>query len=201
MGDKRDIFFGDDPFQIFKRWFEESVKTEINDPDAIALSTVDSAGMPNVRMVLLREIEDASFVFYTNYGSVKSKEIFDSQLAAFVWHSKSLGRQVRVRGQVEKEDGKMADVYYQSRSLKSRVGAWASIQSQPLESRFHLMEQVAYFEKKYGDNPGRPPFWGGWRIKPLEIEFWADGEARLHDRFRWSRESISGNWDVRRLNP
>ena len=101
MGDKRDIFFGDDPFQIFKRWFEESVKTEINDPDAIALSTVDSAGMPNVRMVLLREIEDASFVFYTNYGSVKSKEIFDSQLAAFVWHSKSLRMQVRVRGQVE----------------------------------------------------------------------------------------------------
>ena len=139
MGDKKDIFFGDDPFQIFKRWFEEAVKTEINDPDAIALSTVDSAGMPNVRMVLLRQIEDASFVFYTNYGSVKSKEIFDSQLAAFVWHSMSLRRQVRVRGQVEKEDGKMADIYYQSRSLKSRVGAWASIQSQPLESRFHLM--------------------------------------------------------------
>ena len=95
----------------------------------------------------------------------------------------------------------MADLYYQSRSLKSRVGAWASIQSQPLESRSHLMEQVKYFEKKYGDNPDRPPFWGGWRIKPLEIEFWADGEARLHDRFRWSRVSISGNWDVRRLNP
>ena len=201
MGDKKDIFFGDDPFQIFKRWFEEAVKTEINDPDAIALSTVDAAGMPNVRMVLLRQIEDAAFVFYTNYGSVKSKEIFDSQLAAFVWHSKSLRRQVRVRGQVEKEDGKMADNYYQSRSLKSRVGAWASIQSQPLESRSHLMEQVEYFEKKYGDNPDRPHFWGGWRIKPLEIEFWADGEARLHDRFRWSRESISGNWNVRRLNP
>ena len=201
MGDKKDIFFGDDPFQIFKRWFDEAVKTEINDPDAIALSTVDSAGMPNVRMVLLREIEDTSFVFYTNYGSVKSKEIFDSQLAAFVWHSKSLRRQVRVRGQVEKEDGKMADIYYQSRSLKSRVGAWASIQSQPLESRLHLMEQVEYFEKKYGDKPDRPPFWGGWRIKPLEIEFWADGEARLHDRFKWSRDSISGNWDVQRLNP
>ena len=104
MGDKRDIFFGDDPFQIFKRWFEEAVKKEINDPDAIALSTVDPTGMPNVRMVLLRQIEDASFVFYTNYGSVKSKEISDSQLAAFVWHSKSLRRQVRVRGQVEKED-------------------------------------------------------------------------------------------------
>ena len=201
MGDKRDIFFGDDPFQIFKRWFEEAVKTEINDPDAIALSTVDPAGMPNVRMVLLRQIEDASFVFYTNYGSVKSKEISDSQLAAFVWHSKSLRRQVRVRGQVEKEDGKIADIYYQSRSLKSRVGAWASIQSQPLESRFHLMEQVKYFEKKFGDNPDRPSFWGGWRIRPLEIEFWADGEARLHDRFKWSRESVNGNWDVQRLNP
>ena len=201
MVDKSDIFFGEDPFQIFRRWFEEAAKKEINDPDAIALSTVDPEGMPNVRMVLLRQIEDASFVFYTNYGSVKSKEIFSSQLAAFVWHSKSLRRQIRVRGQVEKEDGAMADLYYQSRSLKSRVGAWASIQSQPLESRSHLMQQVQYFENKYGDNPDRPPFWGGWRIKPLEIEFWADGEARLHDRFKWSRQTLNEAWEVQRLNP
>ena len=201
MADNSDVFFGKDPFQIFKRWFEEAVEKEINDPDAIALSTVDPAGMPNVRMVLLRQIEDASFVFYTNDGSVKSKELFSSQLAAFVWHSKSLRRQIRVRGQVEKEDGTMADRYYQSRSLKSRVGAWASIQSQPLESRSHLMQQVQYFEKKYGDNPDRPPFWGGWRIKPLEIEFWADGEARLHDRFKWSRQTLNEAWEVQRLNP
>ena len=201
MVDKSDIFFGEDPFQIFRRWFEEAANKEINDPDAIALSTVDPEGMPNVRMVLLRQIEDASFVFYTNYGSVKSKELFSSQLAAFVWHSKSLRRQIRVRGQVEKEDGTMADLYYQSRSLKSRVGAWASIQSQPLESRSHLMQQVQYFENKYGDNPDRPPFWGGWRIKPLEIEFWADGEARLHDRFKWSRQSLNEAWKVQRLNP
>ena len=201
MVDKSDIFFGEDPFQIFRRWFEEAANKEINDPDAIALSTVDPEGMPNVRMVLLRQIEDASFVFYTNYGSVKSKEIFSSQLAAFVWHSKSLRRQIRVRGQVEKEDGTMADLYYQSRSLKSRVGAWASIQSQPLESRSHLMQQVQYFENKFGDNPNRPPFWGGWRIKPLEIEFWADGEARLHDRFKWSRQTLNEAWEVQRLNP
>ena len=201
MVDKSDIFFGEDPFQIFRRWFEEAANKEINDPDAIALSTVDLEGMPNVRMVLLRQIEDASFVFYTNYGSVKSKELFSSQLAAFVWHSKSLRRQIRVRGQVEKEDGAMADLYYQSRSLKSRVGAWASIQSQPLESRSHLMQQVQYFENKYGDNPDRPPFWGGWRIKPLEIEFWADGEARLHDRFKWSRQTLNEAWEVQRLNP
>ena len=201
MVDKSDIFFGEDPFQIFRRWFEEAANTEINDPDAIALSTVDPEGMPNVRMVLLRQIEDASFVFYTNYGSVKSKELFSSQLAAFVWHSKSLRRQIRVRGQVEKEDGTMADLYYQSRSHKSRVGAWASIQSQPLESRSHLMQQVQYFENKYGDNPDRPPFWGGWRIKPLEIEFWADGEARLHDRFKWSRQTLNEAWEVQRLNP
>ena len=201
MVDKSDIFFGEDPFQIFRRWFEEAANKEINDPDAIALSTVDPEGMPNVRMVLLRQIEDESFVFYTNYGSVKSKEIFSSQLAAFVWHSKSLRRQIRVRGQVEKEDGTMADLYYQSRSLKSRVGAWASIQSQPLESRSHLMQQVQYFENKYGDNPDRPPFWGGWRIKPLEIEFWADGEARLHDRFKWSRQTLNEAWEVQRLNP
>ena len=201
MVDKSDIFFGEDPFQIFRRWLEEAANKEINDPDAIALSTVDPEGMPNVRMVLLRQIEDASFVFYTNYGSVKSKELFSSQLAAFVWHSKSLRRQIRVRGQVEKEDGAMADLYYQSRSLKSRVGAWASIQSQPLESRSHLMQQVQYFENKYGDNPDRPPFWGGWRIKPLEIEFWADGEARLHDRFKWSRQTLNEAWEVQRLNP
>ena len=201
MVDKSDIFFGEDPFQIFRRWFDEAVKKEINDPDAIALSTVDPTGMPNVRMVLLRQIEDESFVFYTNYGSVKSKELFSSQLAAFVWHSKSLRRQIRVRGQVEKEDGAMADLYYQSRSLKSRVGAWASIQSQPLVSRSHLMQQVQYFENKYGDNPDRPPFWGGWRIKPLEIEFWADGEARLHDRFKWSRQTLNEAWEVQRLNP
>ena len=201
MGDKRDIFFGVDPLQIFKRWLEEAGETEVNDPDAIALSTVDPAGMPNVRMVLLRQIEDAAFVFYTNYGSTKSKELSDSQLAAFVWHSKSLRRQIRVRGQVEKENGTTADLYYQSQSLKSRVGAWASIQSQPLESRSHLMEQVEYFEKKYGDTPDRPPFWGGWRIRPLEIEFWADGEARLHDRFKWSREALSSDWNVQRLNP
>ena len=201
MVDKSDIFFGEDPFQIFRRWFEEAANKEINDPDAIALSTVDPEGMPNVRMVLLRQIEDASFVFYTNYGSVKSKELFSSQLAAFVWHSKSLRRQIRVRGQVEKEDGTMADLYYQSRSLKSRIGAWASIQSQPLESRSHLMQQVQYFENKYGDNPDRPPFWGGWRIKPLEIEFWADGEARLHDRFKWSRQTLNEAWVVQRLNP
>ena len=201
MVDKSDIFFGEDPFQIFRRWFEEAANKEINDPDAIALSTVDPEGMPNVRMVLLRQIEDASFVFYTNYGSVKSKELFSSQLAAFVWHSKSLRRQIRVRGQVEKEDGAMADLYYQTRSLKSRIGAWASIQSQPLESRSHLMQQVQYFENKYGDNPDRPPFWGGWRVKPLEIEFWADGEARLHDRFKWSRQALNEAWEVQRLNP
>jgi pyridoxamine 5'-phosphate oxidase len=201
MTNKSDIFFGDDPFQIFKRWFEEAATTEINDPDAIALSTVDLAGLPNIRMVLLREIEDSSFVFYTNYGSVKSTEISNNQRAAFVWHSKSLRRQIRVRGHVEKENGRMADLYYQSRSIKSRVGAWASVQSQPLQSKSHLLEQVEYFEKKYGDSPDRPPFWGGWRIKPLEIEFWADGDARLHDRFRWSRSSLENTWDVQRLNP
>jgi pyridoxamine 5'-phosphate oxidase len=201
MTNKSDIFFGDDPFQIFKRWFEEAATTEINDPDAIALSTVDLAGLPNIRMVLLREIEDSSFVFYTNYGSVKSTEISNNQRAAFVWHSKSLRRQIRVRGHVEKENGRMADLYYQSRSIKSRVGAWASVQSQPLQSKSHLLEQVEYFEKKYGDSPDRPPFWGGWRIKPLEIEFWADGDARLHDRFRWSRNSLENTWDVQRLNP
>ena len=201
MTDKNDIFSGDNPFQIFKRWLHDASKTEINDHDAIALSTVDVDGLPNVRMVLLRGIEDSSFVFYTNYGSVKSQEISTNHLAAFVWHSKSLRRQIRVRGKVEKEDGKKADDYYRSRSLKSRIGAWASVQSQPLKSRSSLMEQVEYFETELGDKPSRPSFWGGWRIQPLEMEFWADGDARLHDRFRWRRTTLKEDWNIQRLNP
>ncbi|MAI19207.1 MAG: pyridoxamine 5'-phosphate oxidase [Rhodobacteraceae bacterium TMED111] len=201
MTDKNDIFSGDNPFQIFKRWFNDASKTEINDHDAIALSTVDVGGLPNVRMVLLRGIEEKSFVFYTNYGSVKSQELSTNHLVAFVWHSKSLRRQIRVRGQVEKEDGEKADEYYRSRSLKSRIGAWASVQSQPLKSRSSLMEQVEYFEKELGEEPSRPSFWGGWRIQPLEIEFWADGDARLHDRFRWSRATLEEDWNIQRLNP
>ncbi|MDV4166722.1 pyridoxamine 5'-phosphate oxidase [Rhodovulum sp. FJ3] len=201
MSDRTGIFEGDDPFQIARQWLAEAEKTEINDPNAIALSTVDQDGMPNVRMVLLKDIEDDAFVFYTNYGSAKSREIEWSGKAAFVLHSKSLRRQIRVRGLVEREEGEQADAYYRSRSLKSRLGAWASEQSAPLSSRTALMAKVAKVTAEQGPNPKRPPFWGGFRIRPTEIEFWADGAFRLHDRFRWTRENMCEKWVINRLNP
>ena len=195
------IFLGDDPFEIARRWMKEAEASEPTDPNAIALSTVDPSGLPNVRMVLLKDIEDAAFIFYTNYDSRKGQELDASGKAAFVLHWKSLARQVRVRGIVTREDGQIADAYYQSRSLKSRLGAWASVQSTPLSSRGALMAEVAKVTATKGTQPNRPPFWGGYRIIPLEIEFWADGAFRLHDRFRWIREAPDKPWLICRLNP
>jgi pyridoxamine 5'-phosphate oxidase len=199
--DRTGIFAGDDPFVIAQRWLGEAEATEINDPNAMALATVDESGLPNVRMVLLKEIEADAFVFYTNYGSVKAGEITGAGKAAFVLHWKSLHRQLRVRGDVSREEGVKADTYYASRSLKSRLGAWASDQSKPLDSRMSLMAEVAKVTAQQGLNPKRPPFWGGFRIQPLEIEFWADGDFRLHDRFRWTRNQESQDWSAQRLNP
>ena len=198
---RKGIFAGDDPFVIARRWLDEATQTEVNDPNAIALSTVDADGLPNARMVLLKEIEDAAFVFYTNYTSAKAQELDYAGKAAFVMHWKSLRRQIRVRGVVSKEEGPQADAYYKSRSLKSRLGAWASDQSSPLASRASLVAEVAKVTAKKGPNPDRPPFWGGYRITPVEIEFWADGEYRLHDRFVWRRAGPSDDWSVTRLNP
>jgi pyridoxamine 5'-phosphate oxidase len=199
--DRGGIFAGDDPFAIAQSWLTEAEATEPNDPNAIALASVDPDGLPNVRMVLLKDIEDDAFVFYTNYGSKKAQEIEAAGKAAFVLHWKSLRRQIRVRGVTEREDGPQADAYYASRSLKSRLGAWASKQSAPLSSRESLMADVAKLTLSLGINPPRPPFWGGIRIRPVEIEFWADGAFRLHDRFRWTRETPSDRWEVTRLNP
>ena len=199
--DRGGIFAGDDPFVIARNWLAEAEKSEPNDPNAIALSTVDPDGMPNARMVLLKDIEDDAFVFYTNYGSKKAQEIEASGKAAFVMHWKSLRRQIRVRGVTEREDGPKADEYYASRSLKSRLGAWASQQSQPLSSREHLMAEVAKLTLTKGPNPPRPSFWGGFRIRPVEIEFWADGSFRLHDRFRWTWSTALKTWEIQRLNP
>ncbi|WP_370253804.1 pyridoxamine 5'-phosphate oxidase [Nioella sp.] len=201
MSDRTGIFSGDDPFQIARDWLAEAEASEPNDPNAIALSTVDADGLPNARMVLLKDIEAGAFVFYTNYGSAKAGEIDQAGKAAFVMHWKSLRRQIRVRGLVSKEEGPQADAYYASRSLKSRLGAWASQQSQPLASRGSLMAEVAKITAQHGPNPKRPPFWGGYRITPLEIEFWADGAFRLHDRFRWRRQAVDAAWEVTRLNP
>jgi len=199
--DRNGIFAGEDPFVLARAWMAEAVTSEPNDPDAIALATVDREGMPNVRMVLMREIEADAFVFYTNYTSAKGLEIEGAGKAAFVVHWKSLRRQIRVRGITEREDGPQADAYFASRSLKSRLGAWASKQSQPLPSREALMAAVAKVTLQHGPIPRRPPFWGGVRIRPVEIEFWADGAFRLHDRFRWTRAKPGEPWQVSRLSP
>lgn len=204
MTDRTGIFAGDDPFDITRAWLAEAEASEINDPNAIALSTVDAEGMPDTRMVLLKDIDgqaqDGSFVFYTNYDSAKGRQISATGKASFVMHWKSLRRQIRVRGTVTREDGPQADAYYNSRALKSRLGAWASPQSQPLENRAALVAAVAKVSLKHGTTPDRPPFWGGFRITPTQIEFWADGAFRLHDRFVWVRQA-EGRWKITRLAP
>lgn len=201
MSDRTGIFAGDNPFEIVRAWLAEAEAREPNDPNAIALATVDASGMPNARMVLLKDVSDRDFVFYTNYGSAKGREIDAAGKAAFVLHWKSLRRQIRVRGLTSREEGAEADQYFASRSMKSRLGAWASKQSEPLASRATLVAEVARVTVSQGPNPSRPPFWGGIRLCPLEIEFWADGAFRLHDRFRWSRPDASADWSIQRLNP
>ena len=200
-------FAGDDPFAIARAWLEEAGEGEPNDPSAMALATVDKSGLPNVRMVLLKEIEGperkgGGFVFYTNYESAKGTELEANPRAALVMHWKSIRRQVRVRGPVEKVGGRQADEYFASRALQSRLGAIASKQSRPLRSRAALMAEVAKVAAKHRLNPPRPDFWGGFRVRPVEIEFWADGDHRLHDRFRWTRpDPASADWRVTRLYP
>ncbi len=201
MAERDGKFAGDDPFVIARSWLSEAEASEPNDPNAIALATVDPDGMPNMRMVLLKEISEDGFVFYTNYESAKGKELAASGKAGFVMHWKTLRRQIRVRGPVTRQDGPEADAYYASRSLKSRLGAWASQQSRPLSSRGALMAEVAKVSARHGINPPRPPFWGGFKITPVEIEFWADGDYRLHDRFVWRRADAGAPWEVTRLNP
>ena len=189
-----------DPFLLFNQWFEEAQQSEINDPDAIALASVDADGMPSVRMVLLKEILPEGFVFYTNYTSRKSDELLATGKAAFVIHWKSLRRQIRVTGSVEQVPSAQSDAYYQTRSRGSRIGAWASQQSQPLQTRAELAAAVSKIEETYPGEVPRPPHWGGFLIRPVEIEFWADGDFRLHDRFRFSTD-VNGQWVAQRLYP
>ena len=199
--DRSGKFAGENPFEIAKDWMDQAKELELNDANAIALATVDNTGLPNVRMVLLKEIEDNAFVFYTNYESKKGRELIASGKAAFVIHWKSLRRQIRVRGSVEKAEGKQADSYFDSRSPQSRVGAIASRQSQVIRDRSVLENWYEQALKDNGATPSRPSFWGGFRINPVEIEFWADGEARLHDRFRWTRAQNGSEWSIDRLSP
>ena len=191
---------GTDPFTLFDSWYREAVEAEINDPDAIALASVDASGMPSVRMVLLRQWSDEGFFFFTNYESRKSGELLATGKAAFCLHWKSLRRQIRVTGQVSKASAERSDAYFASRGRGSRIGAWASEQSRPLDSREALAAAVAAVEERFPDEVPRPPHWGGFMIVPQEIEFWADGEYRLHDRFRFTRDG-DGGWDIQRLNP
>lgn len=194
-----EISAGTDPFELFQTWFDEAVTAEINDPDAIALASVNADGMPSVRMVLLRQWSEDGFLFFTNYQSRKSGELLATGKAAFCMHWKSLRKQVRVTGQVGKATAAQSDAYFNSRGRGSQIGAWASAQSQPLGSRAELMAQVEAHDKKFPDAVTRPPHWGGFCLVPEEIEFWADGEHRLHDRFRFTR--ADNGWDIQRLNP
>ncbi|MFK7945499.1 MAG: pyridoxamine 5'-phosphate oxidase [Paracoccaceae bacterium] len=200
------IFEGEDPFALAQAWLKEAEGSEPQDANAVALATVDPSGLPNVRMVLLKEIEPdqlkGGFVFYTNLESAKGRELEAGKKAALVFHWKSLDRQIRVRGPVEQVSAKQADAYYNSRAYQSRIGAWASKQSRPLASRRALMAEVAKIAAKHPVKPPRPPHWSGFRIRPTEMEFWADGDFRLHDRFRWTRmKPDTDAWTVQRLNP
>lgn len=202
-----DLATTEDPFELFATWFADAEKSEINDPNAMALATVDGDGMPNVRMVLLKGVDDAGlanrgFVFFTNFEGTKGREILASYKAALVFHWKSLRKQVRIRGDVTVVSDAEADAYFASRARLSRIGAWASQQSRPLESKFALEAQVAKYTAKFGIGEiPRPPYWSGFRITPVEIEFWRDAPFRLHDRVVFKRDTQVAPWSKTRLYP
>ena len=189
-----------EPYKLFAAWLEDATKSEPNDPNGVALATVDPDGLPDVRMVLLKGFDEQGFVFYTNFESAKGREILSSMKAAMCFHWKSLRRQVRVRGPVEIVTDAEADAYFATRPRGSRIGAWASKQSRPLESRFALEKAVAEYTAKFmiGEIP-RPKHWSGFRIVPSAIEFWHDRPFRLHDRIVFSK--TDGGWEKTRLYP
>ena len=189
-----------DPFALFETWLEEAERTEPNDPNAMQVASVDADGLPDVRTVLLKGFDRRGFVFYTNYESAKGTQIMAARKAALVFHWKTRRRQVRARGPVEIVSDEEADAYYASRPRGSRIGAWASEQSRPLASREDLLERTRALEAKYeGRDIPRPPHWGGLRIVPQQIEFWQDGEFRLHDRVVFVRSA--NGWAGQRMNP
>jgi pyridoxamine 5'-phosphate oxidase len=191
-----------EPFTLFGSWLKDAESSEINDPNAVALATVDEHGLPNVRMVLLKGYDEDGFVFYTNFESQKGEEILGQKKAAMVFHWKSQRRQVRLRGPVEIVSDAEADAYYATRPRGSRIGAWASKQSRPLEGRFALEKSVAEYTAKFaiGEIP-RPPHWSGFRIRPVSIEFWHDRPFRLHDRIEFRRDTPDGAWEKARMYP
>ncbi len=191
-----------DPFKLFEEWMADAQKSEPNDPNAMTLATVDEDGLPNARLVLLKDFDEKGFVFYTNFESQKGQEILATGKAALVFHWKSLRRQVRVRGLTEEVTAAEADAYFKSRPRDSKIGAWASQQSRPLTARFELETAVAMNTARFGlaDVP-RPPHWSGFRIRPLAIEFWHDRPFRLHDRVVFRREKPDGAWAKAKLYP
>jgi pyridoxamine 5'-phosphate oxidase len=197
-----DFTEADEPFRLFQGWFDEAVKSEPRDPNAMSLATVDPDGMPDVRTVLLKGIDERGFVFYTNTESQKGQELAANPKAGLLFYWKSLNRQVRVRGPVERVTPEEADVYFATRPKGAQIGAWASQQSRPLESRLAFEKAVALYGARYalGTVP-RPPHWSGYRIVPLKIEFWHDRPFRLHDRVEFRRGALGGAWTKTRMYP
>lgn len=206
-GGVQDFTEADEPLAMFARWLAEAEATELNDPTAMALATVDATGLPNVRMVLLKGVDGPEhpargFVFYTNLESAKGRELAGAGKAALLFHWKSLRRQVRVRGLVSSVTAEEADLYFASRPRLSRIGAWASDQSRPLESRHAFEAKVALFTARFGVGEiPRPAHWSGFRVTPLEIELWHERPFRLHDRVVFRRAEASGAWSKTRLYP
>lgn len=189
-----------EPFDLFATWLKDAEASEPNDPNAMAVASVDESGMPNIRMVLLKDFSPEGFVFYTNFESAKGKELLASRKAGLLFHWKSLRRQIRIRGQVDIVSDTEADEYYQSRARGSRIGAWASKQSRPLESRFALEKSVAEYTAKFGlGTVPRPNYWSGFIVRPEQIEFWHDRPFRLHDRIVFTQ--AGDGWEKEQLYP
>jgi len=197
-----DITPAGEPIDLFKQWFAEAKQREVNDPNAMSLATVDTGGLPDVRMVLLKDVDSRGFVFYTNLESAKGEELKGNPQAAVCFHWKSLERQVRVRGPVVAVSAEEADAYFATRPKDSQIGAWASRQSRAMEGRFALEKEVARFAAKYARTTvPRPPHWSGFRIQPLQIEFWRARPFRLHERLVYRRDTLDSAWTTERLFP
>jgi pyridoxamine 5'-phosphate oxidase len=197
-----DFTQADEPLRLWQAWFDEAVKSEPRDPNAMSLATVDPDGMPDVRTVLLKGIDDRGFVFYTNTESQKGRELAANPKAGLLFYWKSLNRQVRVRGPVERVTQEEADAYFATRPKQAQIGAWASQQSRPLESRLAFEKAVALYAAKYAiSTVPRPPHWSGYRVVPISIEFWHDRPFRLHDRVEFRREALGASWSKVRMYP